>query len=312
MAKQESWLIIGGCGFLGRNIVDQLQARGETDISIFDIRKTFDDPKINFIVGDLTKFEDVKAATKGKTAVIHTASPPHGLGPKVYFAVNVDGTRNVLDACKNADETIPYCKVHMDEYNETKAIGEDMILKANDGNLLTIAIRPSGIFGPRDMQGAKTIIEAARGGKTKIQIGPNRTLFDWTYVDNAAYAHILAADKLAKDNGTAGQAFIITNDNPIFFWDTTKMIWDELGCKDTLKYILPVTFALVMAYIVEFFVKILSPIVQIHPTFTVFRIKIFSSNRYFNISKAKNYLGYKPIVSMDEGIRRTVAYFKNN
>jgi sterol-4alpha-carboxylate 3-dehydrogenase (decarboxylating) len=139
----KSWLVIGGCGFLGRNIVDQLLARGEKKVAVFDLRQTFEDSRVEFFIGDLTKLEDVKKATDGKTVVIHTASPHPGAPNKVQFAVNVDGTNNVIEACVankvrklvytssasvifngqplvNADESYPYCEVHMDVYNETK------------------------------------------------------------------------------------------------------------------------------------------------------------------------------------------------
>ncbi|KAJ3407852.1 hypothetical protein HDV05_005244 [Chytridiales sp. JEL 0842] len=325
-----SWLVIGGAGFLGRSIVEQLLSRGERDVTIFDLRQTFTDPRIKeFLTGDLTKPSDVLEATKGKTVVIHTASPHAGLPAKIQFAVNVDGTKNVIDACVknrvrklvytssasvifngqslvNADESVPYCDVHMDAYNESKALAEKAVLDANGkGGLLTTAIRPSGIFGPRDVQGASSMAETAKKGRTSVQIGNNTTLFDWTYVDNAAYAHILAADKLTDKSGVGGEAFIITNDCPFFFWDFVRQLWFHLGYKRTLKYAMPVQLAFFLAFIVECIAWVLRPVVKIQPTFTVFRIKLLTNNRYFNVEKAKRLLGYKPIVSMEEGIKRT-------
>ncbi|KAI8834308.1 3beta-hydroxysteroid dehydrogenase [Chytridium lagenaria] len=331
--EKETCLVIGGCGFLGRVIVNQLLESAKWNVRIFDLRKTFDDDRVEFMVGDITKLEDVLMATKGVTAVIHTASPPHGRGKNAYIQVNFNGTKNVIDACKqngvkslvytssasviyngqdliDADETIPYCEVHMDAYNETKAIGEEMILKANSSGLKTVALRPSGIFGPRDMQGASTIIDACLAGKNKVQIGLNKTLFDWTYVDNIAYAHILAMDKMKASPCHRRRGVHITNDQPVFFWDFVKLLWFYLGYQDTLKFALPLTVAFTLAWITEMFATMLSPIVAIHPTFTVFRIKIFANNRYFDVSKAKKLLGYKPIVSLEEGIARTVAYFE--
>ena len=89
-----------------------------------------------------------------------------------------------------------------------QALAEEAVLKANDptkGGLLTIALRPSGIFGPRDGQGSLAMAQAAKRGQWRVMIGANDNLFDMTYVDNAAHAHILAADKLAADNGTSGE-----------------------------------------------------------------------------------------------------------
>lgn len=333
--------MIGGGGFLGRHIVDQLLERGETSVSVFDLRQTFVDERVTFHVGDITKYEEVERVVRGASVVVHTAAPLPGAPRKLHVAVNVDGVKNVIDACVksrnvegeggvnkliytssasviyngqslvNADETVPYCKVHMDSYNETKAMAEDMVLKANGrGGLLTAAIRPSGIFGPRDPVGTESIVNAAFKGRSGVQIGNNTTLFDMTFVENAAYSHILASDKLVADNGTSGQAYLITNDNPVLFWDITKRIWLGLGYNKTLSFVMPTFIALALAHLVGFFVWLLSPIKKINPTFTVFRIKIFSSNRYFNITKAKTLLGYKPIVSMEEAIDKVTAFYK--
>lgn len=106
----------------------------------------------------------------------------------------------------NADETSDYCKVHMDAYNETKALAEVLVLEANGREgLLTCSIRPSGIFGPRDSQGSLSIVESAMKGQWRVMIGKNNNLFDLTYVDNVSHAHLLAADKMELGSGIEGQ-----------------------------------------------------------------------------------------------------------
>lgn len=161
--------------------------------------------------------------------MIHTASPTHGLGKDIYEKVNVTGTENVIEACTkagvpklvytssagviysgqenlvDADERIPYPKVALDAYNDTKARAEELVLAANgkDG-LLTCALRPSGIFGPGDRQAISGFHSVIKNGQTKFQIGSNENLFDWTYVGNVAHAHLLAADKLATAYPIAG------------------------------------------------------------------------------------------------------------
>ncbi|KAJ3061608.1 hypothetical protein HDU98_002452 [Podochytrium sp. JEL0797] len=330
----ESWIVIGGCGFLGRRMVEMLLERGETKVAIFDLRKTFDDDRVEFFTGDITNLENVEAALAGRTVVLHTASPPHGLPASVYHSVNIDGTRNIVTACHNlnihklvytssgsvvfngqslqeADESMPYCETHMDAYNETKTAAEKIVLESNCDVLRTAALRPSAIFGPKDMQGVREMLAVAKTGKRKFQLGDNDVLFDYTYVDNLVEAHILAAQKLdVNGNGVAGQAFFITNDSPIFFWDFIKLLNFEYGATDSHKYVIPTWLAFVFAYIVEFFVLILSPIKAIHPTLTLFRVRIITQNKYHDISKAKRFLGYKATVSIGEGIRRSVKWFK--
>ncbi|TPX30513.1 hypothetical protein SmJEL517_g05938 [Synchytrium microbalum] len=324
---------IGGGGFLGRYIVEALLARGERNVAIFDIRQSYSLANAKFHIGDITNIDNVNEACQGKSVVIHCASPIHGADATIYRKVNVDGTRNVIDACvkqgvrklvytssasviyngndlHGADETVPICEVPMDAYNDTKAQAEVMVLAANaKGNLLTTALRPSGVFGPRDTQVSYGMVQAAKRGQTGFMLGDNSTLFDFTYVENVAHAHILAADKL-EASGVAGEVFIITNDEPMFFWDMPKALWAGLGHKNTMGIRIPFPIAFFIAYIVDFFVWVLRPIKKLDPTFTVFRITLFARNRYFSCEKAKKRLGYKPPVTMEEGIRRTVEYWK--
>ncbi|OCF41684.1 sterol-4alpha-carboxylate 3-dehydrogenase (decarboxylating) [Kwoniella heveanensis CBS 569] len=226
-AQNESYLVVGGCGFLGRHIVEQLLGRGESQVSVFDIVQRHFDSNVNFYIGDLSNPEDIQnALQKSKaTVVIHTASPAHGMGRPVYEKVNVHGTRALIEACQepsstvkklvytssggviysgqenicNADERITYPETPLDAYNETKVAAEKMVLNANgvDG-LLTCAIRPAGIFGPGDRQMISGFYGVVKNGQTKWQVGDNTNLGDFTYVGNVAHAHLLAADKLGS------------------------------------------------------------------------------------------------------------------
>jgi sterol-4alpha-carboxylate 3-dehydrogenase (decarboxylating) len=147
MSSQKVYLIIGGGGFLGRYIVENLLSRGEKNVKIFDIRKSFEEDRVEFIIGDITKPEDLKKACKGVTTVIHTASPAVGVkGDYSYdliYRVNVVGTKNVIEACiemkvrqliytssasvvfegkdlRLANEETPYATQHLDPYSFTK------------------------------------------------------------------------------------------------------------------------------------------------------------------------------------------------
>ncbi|WRT64820.1 uncharacterized protein IL334_001756 [Kwoniella shivajii] len=223
--SSESYLVVGGCGFLGRHIVEQLLERGESQVSVFDIVQRHFDNNVTFYIGDLSKPEDVQNALHKSqaTVVIHTASPAHGMGKAIYEKVNVEGTRTLLEAIQqsestvgklvytssggviysgkeditNVDERVNYPLVPLDAYNATKVEAEKMVLDANgQGGLLTCAIRPAGIFGPGDRQMISGFYGVIKNGQTKWQIGDNTNLGDFTFVGNVAYAHLLAADKL--------------------------------------------------------------------------------------------------------------------
>eukprot|EP01090_Pellita_catalonica_P022406 TRINITY_DN8697_c0_g1_i1.p1 TRINITY_DN8697_c0_g1~~TRINITY_DN8697_c0_g1_i1.p1 ORF type:complete len:360 (-),score=59.92 TRINITY_DN8697_c0_g1_i1:51-1130(-) len=207
----------------------------------------------------------------------------------------------------------------MDAYNETKQIAEEAVIAANGvKGLRTVCLRPSGIFGPGDRQGWPGFIEAAKNGKSKFQLGNGKNMMDWTYVENVAYAHVLAAEKLQEqEEGKSskdaprvdGRVYFITNDEPIPFWDMAKYIWKGLDYP-TPTINIPFWLAYTLAFLVDIFVWVLSPIVTLHPTFTKFRVTFAGANRYFSVERAKKELGYAPKVPLAEGMKITLKSFE--
>lgn len=344
MSDISSVLLIGGAGFLGLHLIQQFHdASPRPELHVFDVRPlpqklskqfTFNPDEVVFHQGDLTSPKDVEEAIKssGASVVVHSASPMHGNSQQVYELVNVKGTRNVIDVAKkcgvkalvytssagvifngqdlhNADETWPIPEVPMDGYNETKAIAEDMILKANDpeNEFLTIALRPAGIFGPGDRQLVPGLRAVAKLGQSKFQLGDNNNLFDWTYAGNVADAHVLAAQKLLNpltSSKVSGETFFVTNDTPAYFWALARTVWKADGHVDKRVIVLKRPVAIFAGYLSEFFSKMSGK----EPGLTPFRVKIVCASRYHNISKAKELLDYKPRVNIEEGIEKTLAW----
>ncbi|KAI3397626.1 hypothetical protein diail_10599 [Diaporthe ilicicola] len=263
----------------------------------------------------------------------------------LYKKVNIDGTQVIVDACNNAgvkalvytssasvasdnvndlinaDERwpVPRGKDQTEYYSETKAAAEEIAIKANRANgskLLTTAIRPAGIVGEGDTMALHHIIKAYRTGKTAAQLGDNNNLFDFTYVENVAHGHILALRALLVTYASKtqpldhekvdGEVFIITNDSPTYFWDFCRVIWNAAGSplgKDHV-WVIPKDLGIVIGFLSEtFFAIIRKP-----PTFTRQRCIYSCMTRYFCIDKAKRRLGYKPLVSLEEGLRKSVKW----
>ncbi|WBW74575.1 3 beta-hydroxysteroid dehydrogenase/delta 5--_4-isomerase Erg26 [Schizosaccharomyces osmophilus] len=328
-------VLVIGSGFLGSHIIRQLCKREQLRIAAFDL---FDNEKLNqevghrftMYTGDLTKNEDldrVFSAFQPQT-VIHTASPVHNLGRDIYFQINVSGTENILRVCKkhnvnalvytssagvvfngadliNVNEECPYPKVHMDAYNESKALAETIVLESNSPSLRTCALRVAGLFGPGDRQLVPGMLSVLRNGQTKFQLGENLNLFDFTYIENAAHAHLLAVENLLSNNSTAaGQVFFITNGQAIYFWDFIRAIWANAGHVAPYTIAFPRALGIALATAAEWACYFLGR----EPGFTRFRVQFSCANRYFDITKAREILNYRPIYDLEEGIKRTLQW----
>ena len=354
-------LVIGGCGFLGHHIVRQLNEQYSCTISVLDLRTTNNRfPSATYYDADINSPEAVRSVLeKAKPAiVIHTASPAtvtdgasnsqkRAANP-MYYKVNVDGTRNLLECAAdigtvkgfiytssasvihdshsdlvNADERWPVLHApHQKEYySESKAIAEEIVLAANrkHGNMFTIALRPAVIFGEGDMQVIPNMLKAYEKGQTKFQLGGNENLFDFTYVGNVAHAHILAAIALLQTHELKtepldhekvdGEAFFITNAQPVYFWDFARMIWAAAGDKTEPEQIWHIEkeTGLLIASVIEWLFWLAGGRT---PNLTRMKVKYSCMTRYYNINKARGMLGYKPQWSMEEAVEKTVSWFK--
>lgn len=184
-------------------------------------------------------------------------------------------------------------------------------------NFLTCAIRPAGIFGEGDVQLLPKMVTAYRKGQTKFQVGDNTNLFDFTYVENVAHAHLLAVLALLHTHKIQptvpldtervdGEAFFITNGEPVYFWDFARAVWHEAGDRRPLSGVwhLSADVAWTIGTILESIFWVLGK----KPNLTRAQVRYSSMNKYHSISKAKMRLGYEPIVGLGEGIKRGVGY----
>lgn len=183
--------------------------------------------------------------------------------------------------------------------------------------LLTCSIRPAGIFGEGDPQLVPGLLEVYFQKRTGFQLGDNDNLFDFTYVGNVAHAHLLAARALLATSRLStvpldhervdGEAFIITNGTPIYFWDLARMLWkaagSELGTDHV--WIINKQIGIPMAAAAEYICKLLGK----QTRFTKKGFKFSCMTRYYNINKARSRLGYKPLLSLKEGVERGTKWY---
>ena len=321
----ERVLVTGGGGFLGSAIVKQLVAKGyEVHTLNRSSYRHLDKLNVKSFRGDITKLDDVLTAAKGCDTIIHTAAKAGVWGSRSsYYTANVTGTSVVIKACQmlkirrlvytsspsvtfngNDQEGIcesqaSYPETFLAHYPETKAMAESGVLAAHSKDLATVALRPHLIWGPNDPHLCPRIIDRAKKGRLRF-IGDGSSLVDAVYVDNAAYAHVLAAERLSFEAPIGGNAYFITNQEP---WELKALI-NRILASANLAPIpdhkrLPAKLAYRIGQAMETSFNLLR--VRREPPLTRFVARQLATSHWYDPKKAQTELGYRPLISMKEG-----------
>ncbi len=322
----------GAGGFLGQYIVEQLLARGDKVRAL--VRR--DLPAlaalgVECLHGDIRELADVKRACREVDVVFHVAAVAGIWGPwKHYYDANVLGTKNVISGCvqggvtrlvftsspsvtfagrnqSGVNESAPYPRRWLAHYPHTKAIAEKMVLEANgQHSLLTCALRPHLIWGPRDQHLIPRLLDRARKGRLR-QVGDGENVIDAVYVENAAAAHLLAADVLDSTRPISGKAYFITNGEPVNCWQWINEILQVAGIPPVTRKI-----SLASAYAAGAVMEGLWTVLRRgdEPPMTRFLAAQLGTSHSFDISAARRDLGYEPRVSMTEGMQRLKCWLR--
>ena len=321
-------LVTGGAGMLGYEIVQQLLKEGNY-VRVLDINAV-DIEGAETIIGDIRDKEVVNKACKNIDTVFQTAAAVWNpeLTKEVYDMVNILGNRNVIEACFNnkvsrlvytstldvvvdgknpiiyGDESLPYPKkLPKDHYSRTKIIAEQESIAANGINgLLTCALRPVGMYGPRDKYHIANIIDVAKS-KNNIKLGNGTACFSHVYSENAAYAHILAAKHLHSESPVPGEAYFIADHQPA----NNLFLFMEPFLKALNLPVPSKSIPYKMAYFLAFFAEIFVP----KTNFNRFAVIQTCVDHTFISDKAERDFGYRPIVSKKEAFQKTVEWFKS-
>jgi nucleoside-diphosphate-sugar epimerase len=131
-------------------------------------------------------------------------------------------------------------------------------------------------------------------------VGDGRNLVDTVYIDNAAEAHILAADMLEKNPKLSGNIYFISQDEPIPAWDMIDAILKAAGLRPVRRSI-PRRAAWIIGAVSEFIYKTFA--IDGEPRMTRFLADELATSHWFDISAAKHDLGYVPRISIAEGLQ---------
>ena len=340
-------LVVGGCGFVGYHIVNAF-VQDSTWSSIHVMSRNPSRNQVigaHYHKGNLSSFQELQSllAEIQPSLIINTASPTSaGNARDDYFhEVNVKGTRNLLKAAVASD----YVKIVIytssvevmegashnfltedaqmrtatsqgDAYAITKAVADQAVLDANGkGGLRTLCLRLAAVYGERDSQLIPGAAEALQQRHHRYQIGDNKSLFDWLSAANAARSHLLAAKAVLHQpqDGSQrvdGEAFLITDGNPVPFWTFQRLIWSALGDRTPAEEVtvVPAWLMLNLATVVEWLYWVFTLGLK-RPKILRRQTMIYTCYpRTYSIAKAKTRLGYKPLDDRDEQIQRGVEW----
>ncbi len=271
--------------------------------------------------GDLATGHGIEEAVKGVNKVYHigAAFRVEGVPKKYFWDVNVEGTRKLLDASlKYGIKRFIHCStvgVHGDidnppaneetpfkpgdHYQKSKLDGEKLALSYVMRGLGVVVFRPFGIYGPGDKRFLK-LFKPISKGKWFI-VGQGDKLYQLSYIDDLVAGIMLCGNI----DGIEGEVFIIGGEKYTTIYELGVAIAKCMGVNLRI-YRLPAKPVWYTAYLCE----VLCRPVKIEPPLFRRRLDFFLKDRAFDIAKAKSVLNYKPSVSLEEGIGKTIHWYK--
>jgi UDP-N-acetylglucosamine 4-epimerase len=316
--KDKQFLVTGGAGFIGSHLVTYLLNNGAKEVRVLDnlstgfeknFKEHISNPSFKFILGDITNYETCLSACENIDGVFHNAA----LGsvsrsmqdPMLTNQANVSGFVNVLFAAKNKNvKRIVYA-------SSSSVYGDDNHSEKNEdvtGNLLSpyavskktnelyasvfaksynmeiIGLRYFNVFGPKqNPNGAYAavipiFISKLLKNETPSIFGDGTTSRDFTYIDNVVYANVLA--------------FSVSNKNVV-----NQVYNVAYGTSTSLNRL----FELIKTNLNS----------QIFPEYKAERLGDIK-NSLANINKSKEFLNYTPLFSLEQGLKHTIEWYKNN
>lgn len=322
-------LVTGANGFLGLYVVEQLVARGD-GVRAISRRKcpALESLGVEIVRADLRDRQAMVDACRGMDIVFHVGGIAGIGGPwRNYYETNVLGTQYLVEGCRKhgvgrlvytsspsvtfdgrsqegVDESAPYPEHWLCHYPRSKALAEQCVLAANGKNgLAACSLRPHLIWGPRDQNLIPRLLDRARSGRLR-RIGDGTNRVDMVYVENAAAAHLQAADALSPDSPVAGRAYFISQGEPVNCWKWIDELLALAGLPPVQKSCSFRT-AWFLGAACEAVYRCLG--LRGEPPMTRFLAAQLSQSHYFDITRAQRDFGYAPKISTAEGMRRLAA-----
>jgi len=311
-------LITGADGFIGSHLTEKLVEMGAEVTALVQYNSfnnwgwldSFNEEvkkSVNVVSGDIREYDGIKKIIKGQDIVFHLAAliaiPYSYLSPMAYIRTNMEGTANVLEACReygvqkivhtSTSETygtalyVPIDEKHplqgQSPYSASK-IGGDKIAESyyRSYNLPVATLRPFNTYGPRQSARAviPTIISQILSGKKEIKLGSLTPTRDFNYVKDTADAFIA----VAKSDNTIGEVINAGSNYEISIGALTEMIMDIIGMN----------------------IEIICDDVRLRPE------KSEVNRLWADNTKIKALTGWQPAYTLEQGLRETISWIEKN
>jgi nucleoside-diphosphate-sugar epimerase len=312
--------VTGGSGFIGGRLIERLVADGHTVRGLARSEQAtarISDRGGEPVRGDLSDADALRTGATGCGLAFHAAATLGDWGKREEFERgNIDGTRNALAACADAgvrrfvhvgteaallagrplvdvDETAPLRPDSPALYSSTKARAEQLVLDANRDGLETVVVRPRFVWGRGDTTLLPTMTQMVRSGRWAwIGGGTHRT--STTHVDNAVHGLVLGADR-----GRPGNAYFITDGEPVVFREFVTQLLETQGVEPTSRSV-PAPVAAALAAVSETAWRALS--LPGRPPLTRLAYWVSAQECTIKIDKARQELGYSPVKTREQGL----------
>ena len=317
--------VTGGSGFVGRHLIAALKARGawvralaRSPAAMATVSEAGADP----FAGDLSDADRLRSGMEGCDTIFHAAAYVKGWGPRAeFYEANVRGTERVLEAARaagskrlvhvsteavlvdgtplvRANEKWPVPQRPIGDYPSTKAEAEQRVLSVNSPEFTTVAVRPRFIWGHGDTSLLPALVEAVQAGRFRW-FGGGRYLSSTCHVANCVEGMLLAAEK-----GRGGEAYFLTDGEPVVFRDFITSMLQTQGVDPGTRQ-MPYGLAAVVASLGDLAWSTLH--LGGRPPLT--RAELLLMGREVTVSdeKARQELGYEGRRTREEGLREMKA-----
>ena len=328
-------LVTGGLGFVGHHLVGKLIAEGH---EVHALGRTANPPKEKLLPGMHYHCHDLSAGVvsgewfRGTHTVFHVAAKA-GVGGRYeeYKRANLSATEQLLQACtqngverfiytstpsvafstapiRGGDESLPYSKEVFSAYASTKALAEQAVLSLHDpAGMRTLALRPHLIWGRGDPHLLPRVISRHRCGKLKI-VGDGKNRVDLTHVENVVHAHLCAFRSMDENPALGGSAYFIGQNEPVRLWDWLNEIFSRVGLPSLHKSV-PYRTAYHLGHMIEKTWSLFH--LQSDPPMTRFLACQLAHDHWFSSAAAESDLGYRPVITMEEAMQKTLPWLQN-